>query len=744
MNEANDTNELDNYGVWVKNTPKNIQPENPETSDDPFSLDMDLPDFDAMESPVTEESLSDPFADADSAEKTEAEPEVKPEDDFILDDSEAEIEIDDMSFDEPIFDNSTVETTPAENPVSEEIKTDSFEDSFNMESSLEPQAQETEVSADEFNLDSMEDGEIDLDSFLDSDSPSSAPAGDETEDVSASFGLDSDSDSVDLDAFLDGGDFSGGAEKSQKQEEIVEEEPMDINLSFDESANSFETEDNSDVGENQSEENSAENQTRSTGEEIDTESIDLAEFGLDEEEEENGVKGPEDAIDEPVTEVVDYEMKVSADSDDDTTVSMKDVISGTVESDQVENNPEEETDTMETMTASEENSTSSADAAISQKGQEILQQIVGELASLKDEIKNLKTDFAQIKSGANTVSIDEPQEENTGFFADGGEDDTIALSGDELDNILNNAEFLEDSSSQEENSEEISDGISEENAIEESIEDTVQEENPFETEESDFTPDAVIEDENDLQNEPVISEELPDEIEIPKIDDEVTEETSQEETTVTDSIDEMFGADTSIEDALTEDKLDYISSDPENKPVEEEFGDLDLPSPSLDESFDVDTSLDEETKTEDTVLEENAGDEIGINEDIFDTPLEESSEETISEEAVTDDIFGTEEPSVEETSAEPAFEEEPVVEEPIEPETEETQVEEPVIEETEVPEAEENTSKEIPQDLKQEIKSVLSYMDQLLENLPEDKISEFAQSEHFVTYKKLFQELGLS
>ena len=35
-------------------------------------------------------------------------------------------------------------------------------------------------------------------------------------------------------------------------------------------------------------------------------------------------------------------------------------------------------------------------------------------------------------------------------------------------------------------------------------------------------------------------------------------------------------------------------------------------------------------------------------------------------------------------------------------------------------------------------------MDQLLENLPEEKISEFAQSEHFVTYKKLFQELGLS
>ena len=35
-------------------------------------------------------------------------------------------------------------------------------------------------------------------------------------------------------------------------------------------------------------------------------------------------------------------------------------------------------------------------------------------------------------------------------------------------------------------------------------------------------------------------------------------------------------------------------------------------------------------------------------------------------------------------------------------------------------------------------------MDQLLENLPEDKIEEFARSEHFNVYKKLFTELGLA
>ena len=47
-------------------------------------------------------------------------------------------------------------------------------------------------------------------------------------------------------------------------------------------------------------------------------------------------------------------------------------------------------------------------------------------------------------------------------------------------------------------------------------------------------------------------------------------------------------------------------------------------------------------------------------------------------------------------------------------------------------------------ELKKDIKSVLLYMDQLLENLPEDKIVEFAKSDEFTTYKKLFSELGLS
>ena len=46
-------------------------------------------------------------------------------------------------------------------------------------------------------------------------------------------------------------------------------------------------------------------------------------------------------------------------------------------------------------------------------------------------------------------------------------------------------------------------------------------------------------------------------------------------------------------------------------------------------------------------------------------------------------------------------------------------------------------------DLRKDLKDVLSYMDGLLESLPDDKIEEFAKSKHFDTYRKLFRELGL-
>lgn len=779
MSNSDDTNELDNYGVWVKKPPKDIPVDNSELMDDSFDIDADLPDFNSLdestdiiaEEPVveetaseaavddfdisvdgiTEESLDDPFADVDfgkdSSEALAEEPaqddifteesveapvseETKadeiPEDDFNLDDITQDMPLDDINFDVD-SDISLDETPAAEEPAVEEKSEDIFVeetaveepslDDFNVEEITETPKEETvdfeiddnvntEIATEtsEINLDEMQDGEIDLDNFLDDSSSSDSASDGDSVDVSADFGLDdSSTDSVDLGDFLgddDLGDF-GGAPKA-KSEEIVEEEPLDINLSFDESANSFAVE------ETDTETNTAEVKTeeeRTTGDEIDTESIDLSDFGVGDEED-SGFTGPEDAINEEKQEVVDYDMKVTADSDDDVTVSMSDVISGNIENDMTQETSEiEETPVAETKVE---------DTEISAKGQEILQQIVGELASLKDEIKNLKNDFAEIKTHGADFEIKNQEEENTGFFSDGDEDDTIALSGDELSNILNNAEFLDESAEEEteetaveepaDNEMVIEEPVSEETVVEEpAIEEDIFTEEPADSEtqfestiEDNAFDDSSIFDEHadeDIQLEnPEISEELPDEIEIPKIDDEsddfsadepiletdVSSETIEESNDEIDPIDSILSEDVTISDSLTTDKIDYISEDSENPVKTDEFEDLDLPSPTIEEEPVI-----EETSVEEPVIEE--------------TPAEET--------VVEDDLSIFEEKA---------------------PET-------PVV-----------SNDEITGDLKSEIKSVLSYMDQLLENLPEDKISEFAQSEHFVTYKKLFQELGLS
>jgi hypothetical protein len=54
-----------------------------------------------------------------------------------------------------------------------------------------------------------------------------------------------------------------------------------------------------------------------------------------------------------------------------------------------------------------------------------------------------------------------------------------------------------------------------------------------------------------------------------------------------------------------------------------------------------------------------------------------------------------------------------------------------------------NDNVQIPSELKTELKNILSYMDQILESLPEEKFEELAKSEYFGSYKKLFNRLGL-
>lgn len=755
MSDSTDTNELDNYGVWVKKPPKDIMPDTdgPDIIDDSFSLDSldaDLPDFDSidtsagLETDVTEpvfdipseDALDDPFAGVDfgsndetqeSAPTAEA-PEVA-EDNFSLD----EITLDDIDFDtEPVSETSAESTTSAD--ATEEVSTD-FEITENPETSLETET----VDID---LDSMEDGEIDLDNFLSDDSSTSSSSSEETVDLS-SFGMDdSSTDSVNLDDFLDGGEFSDlnstGTGTTQKSDEIVDEDPLNINLSFDETANSFSIEDDSEET-SENEERSSDSE-RSTGDDIDTESIDLAEFGVDEENGLMTMQGPEDAINQAKDETINYDLKVNVDTDEGTTVSMSDVIAGTVNK---EPEIEEKTVTEEIVQA--EDKPVIEETAMSAAGQQILQQLMGELTSLKNEIKDLKSELTDLKSQESEISIESPaEEENTGFFTDGGDDDTIALSGDELDNILNSAEFLEETASTEE-TEDTTSTVTEESIIIDQIDEPVISEV---TEEEIEEPEVIAEPEEITEPEEVIAEPEP---EIKTVSNGQFATTIDEDVFSDNSIfeepadDNVIIEDPVIEESITEEadieKTEEITA--ENEISEELPDEIEIPRiedissdseilVSDDSSLTIDTTgIDDEITIspidemfeDDTSIESNlTSDKLSYISEDKDNPVKTESP---AEESIGD--LDLPSPSLDDIDEEPVIEE-TLIEEPIESKV----ISEPA------------PNGEIPGDLKQEIKSVLSYMDQLLENLPEEKISEFAQSEHFVTYKKLFQELGLS
>lgn len=769
MSDSTDTNELDNYGVWVKKPPKDIMPDTdgPDIIDDSFSLDSldaDLPDFDSidtsagLETDVTEpvfdipseDALDDPFAGVDfgsndetqeSAPTAEA-PEVA-EDNFSLD----EITLDDIDFDtEPVSETSAESTTSAE--ATEEVSTD-FEITDNPKTSLETET----VDID---LDSMEDGEIDLDNFLSDDSSSSSSSSEETVDLS-SFGMDdSSTDSVNLDDFLDGGEFSDlnstGTGTTQKSDEIVDEDPLNINLSFDETANSFSIEDDSEET-SEIEERSSDSE-RSTGDDIDTESIDLAEFGVDEENGLMTMQGPEDAINQAKDETINYDLKVNVDTDEGTTVSMSDVIAGTVNK---EPEIEEETVTEEIVQA--EDKPVIEEATMSAAGQQILQQLMGELTSLKNEIKDLKSELTDLKSQESEISIESPaEEENTGFFTDGGDDDTIALSGDELDNILNSAEFLEETANTEE-TEDTTSTVTEESIIIDQIDEPViselTEEEIADPEEVIAEPEEIIAEPEEITEPEVITE--PEEV-IAEPEPEIkTVSNGQFATTIDEDVfsdnsifeepadDNVIIEDPVIEESITEEadieKTEEITA--ENEISEELPDEIEIPRiedissdseilVSDDSSLTIDTTgIDDEITIspidemfeDDTSIESNlTSDKLSYISEDKDNPVKTESP---AEESIGD--LDLPSPSLDDIDEEPVIEE-TLIEEPIESKV----ISEPA------------PNGEIPGDLKQEIKSVLSYMDQLLENLPEEKISEFAQSEHFVTYKKLFQELGLS
>lgn len=447
----------------------------------------------------------------------------------------------------------------------------------------------------------------------------------------------------------------------------------------------------------------------------------------------------------------------------------------------------------------------------------ILLKIEQELLSIKSELSSLKSELSTLKSGEGSVERD--SEEAHGFFEE-EEDETIALTGDELDNILNTAEITEELGEATEPVEEVAAEVTTAEDSDETLtddeldnilhtaditEEVIDVEEETETESFDLLPsedelsiDAPGEEEEEIAFEvseeaaPVEGNELIDEIEVeipdagdivPEDIDLKIEETLQEE--------EELDLITEHEEAIKDEELpeveepfeeleleDIVSTDDEGEAaIESAVEEIALEEAAADTELELDTDsvlpdieeLIEEplgTPIEDIIeepadeaieelleepiediadsIEEEPIDEISIGDDLVEEPLEELSEELLEapvEEPSLDAVEELDLEEIEDAPEELALEPEELPEE---------LPEEPVIEvpeeaaELDIPTDGETTFATIPGDLKTELKSVLSYMDQLLEALPEEKIQEFARSEHFEVYKKLFEELELN
>lgn len=332
------------------------------------------------------------------------------------------------------------------------------------------------------------------------------------------------------------------------------------------------------------------------------------------------------------------------------------------------------------------------------KTEQMLERIISELTSLKGEVGQLRADVDSIKqqgtdTPAPTQKIPPAEEQQitettaaNGFFgsdlsSDG--DDTIALSGDELNNILESANFVEEfagdtdtevpsDSDLDFDTENISDDElfvpADENDIFDDTDSNIEHEIKENSAETIEEPDSNISEDIILPpvEENIIEEDVEDEsadIDIEpeeSIDDDIVIATDDNVPEIIPETDlDMQDVDTS-DYGLTNDNLDYLSQEP----TAEETLSGEQSEISIQEAHNFLESVEKESEFPDTTNESNDTDTSRLN--------------------------------------------------------------------------------AIPAELRDEIKSVLSYIDQLLENLPEDKIAEFAKSEHFKLYKQLFSELGLS
>jgi pilus assembly protein FimV len=352
------------------------------------------------------------------------------------------------------------------------------------------------------------------------------------------------------------------------------------------------------------------------------------------------------------------------------------------------------------------------------------------LARIEDELRSIRADLTQLrgelsgmrKSGGQTAAVTESPagaEAQSGFF-DEDEDETIALTGDELDNILNTAEITEESAE--------AAPVGELDDVTEMTQEALPVDRPEimgpETLELPESAEAGTEElPSELELEDLSSESTPAagpvSVEgLPELDLEGIPEIETPEKSA-DTIEEVGDLET----------LDLEEEASEVENVSQASGDLELSEEKPEEQIGGPIEHPDEL-TGDVDLEALAAEAEELESDEAAAP---SQDVEIGElEAVADESAS---PAGEPREIEIAFESEPE-------KTEDRKAEKPAAKGTAKPASREGAAA-IPDNLKDEIRTVLQYMDHLLEALPDEKIQEFAKSDYFVMYKKLFEDLGL-
>ena len=482
MSDSTDnTNELDSYGVWVKRPPKDAlqddfsSPQEETESFDSSSIDLpEITDFDETSFENSSDALSESEANTISEDifNTEEMPQTK------------DLSQEENNEEKPLQEESLEQSSEDISQEDGEIDLDSF------------MSDSSEVSADDF-LSSSGDGEVSLDDFMDSGSDGE----------------------IDLDAFMDDGFSSSSGSSSKKEDDVQNDDALDINVNFtDNTQDEIPVREITEEDELPSEEYSeAEAEKSITTQEVSTdfgesEEVDLSDFGIDSDAEETPVT--DNVKQGKKSEVVDYDLAIS---EDDTNDSVAPVVN------EVKSTSHEAEETQEQA------QTVPADSTV--VNNDLLKQIVNDLSGLKNELNSLKNDFAELKSH-NSLDPSAPKsaggeysdsnKENTGFFQSDDSDETIALSGDELSNIVNSSDIYEDDKDSQEET------VTEEPVVEDSVEPVDEELSINETaldfqEEQNKTQETSLPSDEEnaiLESEDFVSEETSENQETPLSSDE--------------------------------------------------------------------------------------------------------------------------------------------------------------------------------------------------------------------------------